>query len=285
MVITNKEYFIKPYYFYLAEKPNKVSLYYSVGNTLNETKNNDDVIDFDKDDLDKVRKSVSQILKTKKLKTKDQIKKYFQPLTKKKSEIEELIDLDGTMRNSKIPILDLGMHPRKTTDQTVIAARMTNNPVTRGYRKYYGENTDADFANLKEIDFSDAFGYEETKDMDGKKTYKYLKNNMGMTSDEAKDRTKQFGKDPSGKRKEKVPSKIKSKPGFIDRMTISELEKSKMMKMVEDILLNKRGSDAEIGEKEEKISNILKKNISVLKKMAEKEGITLSKLIKFLRSE
>ena len=39
-------------------------------------------------------------------------------------------------------MLDLGMHPRKTMDQTVVMARTTNDPVTRGYRVYYGESED-----------------------------------------------------------------------------------------------------------------------------------------------
>ena len=37
----------------------------------------------------------------------------------------------------------------------------------------------------------DAFGYVETKDMDGKETFKFLVKKMGMTPDEAKKRTKQ----------------------------------------------------------------------------------------------
>lgn len=287
MILSNKEYFLKPYYFYIAEKEDKISLYYSVSETLSESRKNDEKIDFEKKDLKHVRKTVQSILKSKKLKTKDQIKKYFEPIKKSKEEVDELVDADGTLSNSRTPILDMGLTPKKTTDQTVVMARMTNNPVTRGYRKYYGESEEKDGDSIQEIDYSDAFGYDETKDMDGKNTYKYLVKKMGMEPDEAKDRVKQFGKDPSGKRTKNAPKKIKNKKGFIDRMTLSEIEREKMIKMVEELLLKKKSSDAEIGEreKETKVSKILKKNADALKKMAEKEGITINQLIKMLKSE
>jgi len=84
-------------------------------------------------------------------------------------EMTELVDSDGTFGGSSIPILQLGMHPRKTQDQTVIATRQTNNPIVRGYRVYYGESVEGDDENiLDEINMSDAFGYEETEDL---KTY------------------------------------------------------------------------------------------------------------------
>jgi hypothetical protein len=55
--------------------------------------------------------------------------------------------------------------------------------------------------------------------------------------------------------------------------------------VLDEILLNKKNSDGEIGEKEDKSSKIIKKNVSTLKKMAEKEGITINQLIKMLKSE
>jgi hypothetical protein len=163
-------------------------------------------------------------------------------------------------------------------------ARSSNNPVTRGYRRYYGESVEEQDV-VSEIDFSDAFGYEETKDMDGKNTFKYYVKKLDMDPDEAKERTKQQGKDPSGKRTKKAPKKIRQKPGFIDRMTLSEIEKHKMIKMVEDLLMKGKGNDHEITEKEKPISKIVKKNIESLKKIADREGITLNQLVKMLKSE
>lgn len=287
MIQLDKEYFFNPYYFFLTEKSDRISLYYSIAQNLTESRKKDDKLDFDKKQLEKVKKGINDILKNKKLKTKEQIKKYFSSISteKEKGEIEELIDSDGTLTNSRIPFLNMGLTPKKTTDQTVVMGRMTNNPVTRGYRKYYGESTEEDDSVVNEIDYSDAFGYEETKDMDGKKTYNYLVKKMGMSSDEAKDRTKQFGKDPSGNRTKKAPKSIRNKKGFIDRMTISEIEREKMIKMVEDILLNKKNKESELEEREKATNKIIKKNIESLKKMAEKEGITINQLIKLLKSE
>jgi hypothetical protein len=285
MVETNKEYFFNPYYFFISEKHDKISLYYSIAETLTESRKNDDKLDFDKKDLDKVKKGVSNILKDKKIKTKNNIKKYFDKIAKGKEEIDELVDSDGTLVSSKIPPLNMGLAPKKTTDQTVVMARMTNNPVTRGYRKYYGESEDEDNNVVNEVDYSEAFGYEETKDMDGKDTFKYLVKKMGMETDEAKDRTKQFGKDPSGRKTKNAPKDIRDKKGFIDRMTLAEIQRQKMIDVIDEIILKKKTGDGELGEKDSKTSKIIKKNIDSLKKMADKEGITINQLIKMLKSE
>jgi len=176
MVETNKEYFFSPYYFFISEKHDKISLYYSIAETLTESRKNDDKLDFDKKDLDKVKKGVSNILKDKKIKTKSNIKKYF-------------------------------------------------------------------------------------------------------------DKLKQFGKDPSGKRTKNAPKQIRNKKGFIDRMTLSEIERQKMMDILDEIILNKKSGDGELGEKDSKVSKIIKKNIESLKKMADKEGLTINQIIKMLKSE
>src|SRR6056300_756057 len=126
---------------------------------------------------------------------------------KKKEEIDEFIDFDGTMTNSKIPILDPHLHPKKTTDQTVAMTRITQDPLLRGYRVYYGEST------VKEEDMSDAFGYKETQFMDAEDTIKYLKKELGLEPENAEMRADEFGK--SEVRDEK--SKFKNKKGFVGR--------------------------------------------------------------------
>jgi hypothetical protein len=195
------------------------------------------------------------------------------------------------MSNSKIPILNPYLHPKNTMDQTISAARITNDPITRGYRTYFGE------AEMIENDMSDAFGYKETKDLDGKETFKFFVNNLDMEPDEAKDRTEQQGKDPSGKRDEKSKyryKRVKTKngkikkvkdPNFISRQILPEIQKQKAIKVLEDILMNKTSDDKEVGKKELNSSKILTKNILALKKQAEKEGISLSDLIKMLKGE
>ena len=86
-------------------------------------------------------------------------------------ELEEFVDADGTMLNSKIPILDPALHPRKTMDQTVQAARNVYDIFRMGYRRYFSET-----------DMSKAFGYDETNFMNAKETIKYLEKDLGLDS-------------------------------------------------------------------------------------------------------
>jgi hypothetical protein len=268
MIINNKEFFSSPYYFYLKEGNNKYSLYFSVEETLTEARKKDEVVHFKKDKEKDVKKYLSKVLKSKEKKT-----------TKKvKNELEELVNADGGMMNARTPMLNQPLYPKKTMDQTVSAARITNDPITRGYRTYFGESE-----NLEETDMSDAFGYEETEDMDGKETYKYFVKELGLEPDDAKKRVKQKGQDPTGKKDKK--SKYYKDKNFVTRATLSEIQKQKMIKVLEDILVGKNQKGSEITEKEPKVSPIVKKNLATLKKQAEKEKISLSDLIKLLKSE
>jgi len=277
MINYNQEYYSSPYYFYLKDKGDKISLYYSVEETLTESRKKDKKMDFDKKDSPKVKSLISKILsKKKKPQSTDEVEK----------ELDELIDPDGTMSTSSTPILDLSMHPRRTMDQQVVATRQTNNPVTRGSRVYYNESKEEEPV-VNEVDYSEAFGYEETKDLDGKKTYKTLVKKMGMEPDEAKQRTKQFGKDPTGKRDKK--SKFRNKKGFIAKLTLSEMQKEEMKKMIENLLSKRSSNDADVIMKdtteETPVSKMVKKNLESIRKMAEREGISINQLVRMLKSE
>jgi hypothetical protein len=273
MINYNQEYYSSPYYFFLKDKGDKISLYYSVEETLAESRKKDKKMDFDKKDSPKVKSLISKILsKKKKPQSTDEVEK----------ELDELIDPDGTMSTSSTPILDLSMHPRRTMDQTVITTRQPGNPLARGYRTYYRESKKEEPV-VNEINYKGAYGYQETKNLDGKKTYKTLVKKMGMEPDEAKDRTKEFGKDPTGKRDSK--SKFKNKKGFVGKLTLSEMEKIEMKKMLENILSKRNSDDADVVKKETPTSKILKKNLDSIKRMAEKEGISVNQLIKMLKSE
>ena len=276
MITIDSEFYSSPYYFLLRDKGDKYSLYFSVEGNLTEAR---------KKDGEKVKKHLKKVAKEKKVKNTKTLKK----------DLEELVNSDGAMSNSKIPILDPRLHPKKTMDQTVAAAAITNDPITRGYRTYYGESVEGE---VKEIDMSGAFGYEETEDMDGKDTYEYLVKNMDMEPDEAKERTLQQGKDPSGKKDKK--SRYYKDKNFITRATLSEIQKQKAIKVLEDILMNQKNSDnSEVGtrntndsdvNKKEK-SNIdelpllLRRNFKSLLKQAEKQGLTKKDLIKILQGE
>ncbi|CAB4129481.1 hypothetical protein UFOVP117_7 [uncultured Caudovirales phage] len=286
----NKEYFSSPYYFYIKEGKDSISVYFSVSNTLTEARKKDEIVKFDKKDKEEVKKTISKIQKEKKLKNNSDVKK---TLNKKKDELGELVDYDGSFLSSKIPIYNPYLSPKGTMDQEVVATRQTNNPITRGYRVYWGEGEEETDEVINETDFSDAFGYEETKDKNGPETFKTFVKELGLDKDEAADRTRQQGKEPDVKKHKRklqnVPKKIKDQKGFIDKMTISEkselenIKKQQVVDMVEDIVLGKKSSDKEVGKKKNTLSKLLMKNLENIKKIADKEGIEINDLVKILK--
>lgn len=283
MIDYNTEYFINNNYFFLKDKGDTISLYYTVGNTLVESRKKDKRMDFKKKDEEKVKKEISKIL-TKKTSEKN-IEKRLKNI-KDGGEIEELVDADGGLLSSKIPMLNQTMHPKKTTDQIVATSRVTNDPVTRGYRVYWSENEDKGDDVVSEIDYSDAFGYDETKDMDYKDTVDQLED-MGVENPD--ERAKEMGKLPKEKRKN---GKLRQR--ITEKAKLEEERKQRMIKMVEYILSKKakendmhpkKSSNDDIISKNTPVNKLITKNLISIKKLAEKEGISLNKLINILKKD
>jgi hypothetical protein len=277
MINFNTEYFGNNCYFFLKEKDDKISLYYNVAETLTESRKDDEKIDFDKKNGKKVKGVINNILKSKQSVSKKYITKKLKDI-EPTGEIDELVDSDGTMLNSKVPFLDMTLHPRKTTDQTIPMARVSNDPVTRGYRVYWGESDDEKDNVVSEVDYSEAFGYEETKDKDFKGTVNTLKK-MGV--EDPVGRAEEMGKSPKLDKNKKRGSFTKQR--LAEKDTIEEDQRKKMIKMVEDILTKKSKSESDVLKKENNISKILMKNLESIKKIADKEGISISQLIKVLK--
>ena len=273
MIKFNTEYFENNCYFYLKDGSDKISLYYNVAETLTESRKSDEKIDFDKKDEKKVKGIVSSAMKTKSKVSKKALDKKLKSI-KNKKEIDELVDEDGNMLGSRIPRYNQYLAPRKTMDQTVAASRVTNDPVMRGYRVYYGESVE-DEEVINEVDYSEAFGYEETKDMDYTNTVRTLKK-MGVEN--PVERAKQFGKLPKQKRED---GELKQR--LSEKETLEEKQKTMMKKMVEDIL-TKKSKDSSDVIKNTGVSKILKKNLKSIKNIADKEGISINMLIKALKS-
>jgi len=274
MINFNTEYFGNNCYFYIKDRGDKISLYYNVAETLTESRKSDEKIEFDKKDEKKVKGLVSSAMKTKSKVSKKALDKKLKGI-KSKKEIDELVDEDGSLLGSRIPNLSQILTPHKTMDQTVVMTRTTNDPVTRGYRVYYGESEEGSDDVINEVDYSEAFGYEETKDMDYKDTVKTLKK-MGVEN--AVERAKQFGKLP----KEEVEGG-ELRQRLSEKETLEERQHRLMKKMVEDILTKKTKTDSDII-KNTGVSKILKKNLKSIKNIADKEGISINMLIKALKS-
>ena len=197
-----------------------------------------------------------------------------------KEEIEELVDFDGTMNNSKVPILD----PRTTApglstmDKRVASGHQTQDPLMRGYRVYYGESV------VREEDMADAFGFEETQFMDAKETIEYFVKELDFDERDAENRASEMGKEKSIDK----TSKFKKLKNFVmkDRLVEKEFTKEQIIKMAEDSLVLK-SDDKELSSKDDynEVSPIIKRNIKALKNMADSEGISIPKLIKMFKDE
>lgn len=265
MIPTNTELYSSPYYIYMKDKGDHIDLYFSSEKTINEARSKDQMIKVPKDKVELVKKYLKKLEKSEKKKSTSDMK----------NELEELVTLDGSMANSKIPILDPRLHPKKTMDQTVPAARITNDPISRGYRVYYGES-------IEEEDLSKAFGYEETSGKTPVETIKIL-DKMGV--DNPLERAEEFGKDPKLNKKKKKGADMRIR--ITEKEKISEIQKNKMIKVVEDLLMKKRNSDSDISKKDSdsEVSSVIKKNIKSLLKQAGKEGLSKKDLIKLLNDE
>jgi hypothetical protein len=201
-------------------------------------------------------------------KSHERFKKLNSTKTKEKpeGELEEFVDSDGTMLNSKIPILDPALHPRKTMDQTIQATRNVYDIFRMGYRRYFSET-----------DMSKAFGYDETKFMNAKETIKYLEKELGLDNEDAEDRAEEMGKKPNMDKK----SKFKNNRNFVNRGVIAE----KDVDEVKEDVISKKSNDGEIRKKTKPTSKVILRNIQALKKQAEKEGLSINDLIKMFKSE
>jgi len=266
MIKYNTEYFRNNCYFFLKDKGDKIDVYYSVADTLTESRKKDKKIVVDKKFEEKLKKAINKVLNSKDKVTKKEVD----------GELEELIDYDGNFLGSNIPFLNMTLTPHKTMDQTISMTRITNDPITRGYRVYWGEGEEKGKNIVNEIDYSEAFGYEETKDA---KTYNQASNilkKMGIEDDiERDDRLKKLGfskKLDKSLAQEKKRGKCKNcftKRRLSEKEQIEEERKNKAVKMVEDILTKKKTDDKEISKKENSgVSKILLKNLKAIKKIA-----------------
>lgn len=201
-------------------------------------------------------------------------------------ELDELVDADGSIIGSEIPILQQPMHPKKTTDVTVIATRQTNNPVVRGYRVYYGESEEEKNV-LDEENMADAFAYEETENDSTYKECMETMEEMGIEDVfERDERCRSFGFDKKyDKQLKNKKEKGECKNCFTKRR-LSEIERDEIHKAIDEIVLDKKNKNEDVIEKDDDkpVKKIITRNLQSIKKIAEKEGININQLIKILKT-
>jgi len=288
MIKLNEEYFQSPYYFYLKDKGDKISVYFAVENTITESRKNDEVIVVDKEVFNDIQKVINSILKSGKKLSKKYVHKLLDSKAKSKQqpdgEIGELVNPDGSMIGSSIPILNQRNLAKKTMDQTVRMSRANTWPFIR---VYYGESEESNGEPLVEIDQEGTFGNQETENLSTYSQASQAMKELGVDDPVERDeRVKRLGFDPKLDKELKIEKKRgRCKKCFTKRRLV-ELSKEK----VDEILITKKNKDKDIVKKskEEKeddsvMSKLLIRNIEAIKRLADKENISIEKLVKHLK--
>ena len=115
-------------------------------------------------------------------------------VTGEEAELEELVDYDGSVVGSKIPLgweNNKTISATKTMDATIPMSRQSGEQ-GRGYffRRFWGESVE----ELGEEDMSPVLGKEETEFMSAAETIEYFTKEHGMEEDEAAERAESMGK-------------------------------------------------------------------------------------------
>jgi hypothetical protein len=291
MIGLNQEYFQTPYYFFLKEKGDKIAVYYAVSDTITESRKNDDVIVVDKEVFEEIQKVISKILNSGKKLTKEFVHNLLDKKAKSKQkpdgELGELVNPDGSIVSSSIPILNQRNLAKKTMDQTVRMTRVNQFPWVR---VYYGENKE-NKPVIDEEDMSGAFAREETEN---DRTYNECMKSMEELGVEdyleRDERCKVFGFDKKLDKQLKQEKKQGECKNCFTKRRLSELEKEKMEKMIDEILISKKSKDKDFVKKtkdsdgtESVIEKLLLRNLEAVKKLADKEDIDIEKLLKQLK--
>lgn len=295
MINLNEEYFQSPYYFYLKNKGNKIAVYFSVGETLSESRKNDDVVVVDKEIFKDIQKIITKILNSGKKLSKEYVHKLLDSKSKStekpEGEIDELVNPDGSFISSNTPILNQRNLAKKTMDQTV---RMTRSNQFPFFRTYWSESKENNSDKLlDETDQSESFGFEETEDAS---TYdeanEIFKDELGVKDEcEREERVRRLGFDKNLDKQLKQEKKRGICKNCFTKRRLSELEKQKMETLIDEILLSKKNISKDVVKKtkennelNQSMEKILIRNIEAIKKLANKEGVDINKLVKHLKT-
>ena len=290
MIKLNEEYFNSPYYFFCKDKGNKIAIYFSVSNTISESRKNDEVIVVDKEIFKDIQKIISNILNSGKKLSKQYINKLLSSKSKSNNksngEIGELVNPDGSIIGSNIPILNQRNLAKKTMDQTVKMSRSNQFPYFRWYWNESKENNSDKL--LDENDQSETFGWEETENAS---TYdeadEIFKDELGVEDDiERDERVKRLGFDKNLDKQLKNEKKRGKCKNCFTKRRLSEFVKQN----VDEMIFSKKAKEKEFVKKNKLddsensvMSRLLIRNIEAIKRLAEKENIKIEKLIKHLK--
>jgi len=208
---------------------------------------------------------------------------------KEGGELDEFVDADGSFSSSNIPILDMGQHTQWTQDQRAALIRNATGMFPQRARIFYGESKE-NKRPLEEEDYSETYGFKEMENVNSFNECLEVFEKLEIKDPfERYERCMSFGYDPELDVELEQEKEYGECEDCDVKMRINELRKDKMKKMIDEILLNKKKKSGDVVKKdsneddESPISKILLRNIESIKKIAEKEGIDLNKLIKHLK--
>lgn len=208
---------------------------------------------------------------------------------KEGGELDEFVDADGSFSSSNIPILDMGQHTQWTQDQRAALIRNATGMFPQRARIFYGESKE-NKTPLEEEDYSETYGFKEMENVNSFNECLEVFEKLEIKDPfERYERCMSFGYDPELDVELEQEKEYGECEDCDVKMRINELRKDKMKKMIDEILLNKKKKSGDVVKKdsdeddESPISKILLRNIESIKKIAEKEGIDLNKLIKHLK--
>ena len=242
-----------------------------------------------------IKKIITKILNSGKKLSKEYVHKLLDSKSKStekpEGEIDELVNPDGSFISSNTPILNQRNLAKKTMDQTV---RMTRSNQFPFFRTYWSESKENNSNKLlDEVDQSESFGFEETEDVS---TYdeadEIFKDELGVKDEcEREERVRRLGFDKNLDKQLKQEKKRGMCKNCFTKRRLSELEKQKMETLIDEILLSKKNISKDVVKKtkennelNQSMEKILIRNIEAIKKLANKEGVDINKLVKHLKT-
>ena len=197
------------------------------------------------------------------------------------SEVNELLDYDGSVQSSKIPpgVENVkSLSSRKTTDDVVKGTRQggTWNRSSHYFRRYYSESIE----DIKEIDKSGILGVEETDQLSFDDAVDYYQEELEIPKDEAVERVEKE-RGPETLEKDKVDGSF-TRHRLTEKEKLKKIAEDKVRNMIEVILADNSDS----GELTEKETSMLTRKIKNLVRFAKTQGVkNLGELTDMIKSD
>ena len=200
----------------------------------------------------------------------------------KEEEVDEIVDAHGNIARGKKPtdLNSKGVSSDSTSDEVVRTGKgmMGNYGMTKvqNYTRFWGEGK-LTKGELIEIAMKDALGFDATMgvDADYEEAEEYFEKDLGLDSEETKDRMDQMGYD------EDLPD---------DKIRLVEDPKKFMEEYLESILKSK-SKENDVLEKEKpeeepkEINSVLQRQLKSLKNSMETYGLTADDIVNHLKKD